>query len=84
MVSLPVPDTLTALFTRCGCTKNMYESSQCCCQTNGLAFTELCICTECKNMPADNLQFETPDCGLDGDEMDSDGVEDDISEDELM
>ena len=84
MVSLPVPDTLTAQFTRCGCKKNMSESSRCSCQRNGLAFTELCLCTECKIMPADNLQFVMPEYGRDGNETDSNGVEDNGNEDELM
>ena len=35
-------------------------------------------------MLADNLHFEMPECGPDGDEIDSDSVEDDGSEDELI
>ena len=68
----------------CQCWIKLCESSRCSCRTNGLACAELCLCTECKIMPADNLQFVMPEYGRDGNETDSNGVEDYGSEDELM
>ena len=68
----------------CQCWIKLWESSGCSCQTDGLACTDLCLCTECKNLLADNLHFEMPECGPDGDEIDRDSVEDNGSEDELL
>ena len=43
-----------------------------------MACFELCLGYECKNLVADNLQFEMPEYGPDGGEVDSDSVEIDV------